>query len=43
MEKMIRELKEENEKLKKLLLSAANGGTVNLKDLGIGDVNEIMD
>ena len=32
-----------NNKLKKLLLSAANGGTVNLKDLGIGDVNEIMD
>lgn len=43
MEKMIRELKEENEKLKKLLLSAANGGTVNLKDLGVGDLNEIME
>ena len=40
---MIRELKEENEKLKKLLLSAANGGTFNIKDLGLGDLNEIVE
>ena len=42
-EKMIRELREENEKLKKLILSAASGGTINLKDLGVGDLQEIME
>jgi hypothetical protein len=42
-ERMIRELKEENEKLKKILLSAANGGTINIKDLGLGDLNEIVE
>ena len=40
---MIRELREENEKLKKLILSAASGGTINLKDLGVGDLQEIME
>ena len=34
---------EENEKLKKLILSAASGGTINLKDLGVGDLQEIME
>jgi hypothetical protein len=42
-ERMIRELREENEKLKKILLSAANGGTINIKDLGLGDLNEIVE
>ena len=42
-EKMIRELREENEKLRKLILSAASGGTINLKDLGVGDLQEIME
>jgi hypothetical protein len=40
---MIRDLWEENEKLKKILLSAANGGTINIKDLGLGDLNEIVE
>ena len=40
---MIRELREENEKLRKLILSAASGGTINLKDLGVGDLQEIME
>jgi hypothetical protein len=42
-ERMIRELKEENEKLKKILLSAANGGTINIKDLGLGELSDIME
>jgi hypothetical protein len=42
-ERMIRDLWEENEKLKKILLSAANGGTINIKDLGLGDLNEIVE
>jgi hypothetical protein len=40
---MIRELKEENEKLKKILLAAANGGTINIKDLGLGELSDIME
>ena len=40
---MIRELREENDKLRKLILSAASGGTINLKDLGVGDLQEIME
>lgn len=41
---MIRELKEENEKLKKLLIAAASGGgPINLKDLGLGDLEELME
>lgn len=32
-DRMIRELKEENEKLKKMLMQAAAGGTINLKEL----------
>ena len=42
-EKMIRELREENEKLRKLILSAASGGTINLKAMGVGDLQEIME
>jgi hypothetical protein len=43
-DKLIRELRTENEKLKKLLLqAAAGGGTINLKDLGLGDTTEIID
>lgn len=41
---MIRELREENEKLKKLLYSAANGGIINLKDLGnLEEIQETME
>jgi hypothetical protein len=43
-EKMIRELREENEKLKKMLMSAASGGTINLKELGnLEEIQETMD
>ena len=36
-DKLIRELKAENEKLKKLLLQAAqNDGTINIAELGLG-------
>lgn len=43
-EKLIRELREENEKLKQILLKAASGGgTINLKDLGLGDINELIE
>ena len=42
-DKLIRELKTENEKLKKLLLSAASGGgTFKVEDLGLGDTNDII-
>jgi len=41
---LIRELREENEKLKQILLKAANGGgTINLRDLGLGDLNELVE
>ena len=33
---MIRELREENEKLKKVLIQIAQGGPINLKELGVG-------
>lgn len=36
---MIRELREENEKLKKMLMAAASGGPINVKELG--DFKEI--
>jgi hypothetical protein len=44
-ERMIRELREENEKLKKILIQAAKdgNGVINLKDLGIGDVSELIE
>jgi hypothetical protein len=42
-DKMIRELKSENDNLKKLLLSAANGGTINIADLGLGSADEIVE
>jgi hypothetical protein len=36
-DKLIRELKAENQKLRSLLLSAAQGnGTINIADLGMG-------
>ena len=42
-DKLIRELKTENEKLKKLLLQAASGGgTFKVEDLGLGDTNDII-
>lgn len=40
---MIRELREENEKLKQILLKAASGGPINIKDLGLGDINELIE
>lgn len=41
---MIRELREENEKLKKMLLAAANGGSINLKELGnLEEIQETME
>lgn len=43
-ERLIRELREENEKLKQILLKAASGGgPINLKDLGLGDINELIE
>jgi hypothetical protein len=43
-DKLIRELKEENEKLKKMLLAAAQkGGTIDLAQLGMGDATEIIE
>ena len=42
-DKLIRELKTENEKLKKLLVQAASGGgTFKVEDLGLGDTNDII-
>lgn len=44
MEKQIRELKEENARLRKLLMQAAqNGGQINLNELGVGDASEIIE
>lgn len=43
-DKLIRELKSENDKLKKALLAAASGGgTINIADLGLGSAQEIVD
>ena len=40
---MIRELREENDNLKKLLIQAASsGGTINLNDLGLGSAEDIV-
>lgn len=40
---MIRELREENEKLKKVLIQIAQGGPINLKELGVGDLSELIE
>jgi hypothetical protein len=44
-EKLIRELRAENEKLKKLLLQAATSGsgTINIADLGLGSAEDIVE
>jgi len=43
-EKLIRELKSENQKLKELLMNAANGnGTINIADLGLGSASDILE
>jgi hypothetical protein len=44
-ERLIRELREENEKLKQILIKAAQsgGGVINLKELGLGDLNELIE
>ena len=40
---MIRELREENEKLKKVLVSVAQGRPIDLKELGVSDLNELIE
>jgi gas vesicle protein len=40
---MIRELREENEKLKKILIQIAQGGPINLKELGVNDLSELVE
>ena len=43
-DKLIRELKSENEKLKKMLLqAAANGGTINFDQLGMGSAEDVIE
>lgn len=43
-DKIIRELKQENDKLKKLLMQAASGGkTINIDELGLGSANDIIE
>lgn len=42
-ERMIRELKEENEKLKKVLVSMARGESINFKELGVDSLNELIE
>jgi 4-aminobutyrate aminotransferase-like enzyme len=44
-EKIIRELRMENDKLKKLLMEAAMKGTgvIDLRSLGLGDASELVD
>ncbi len=42
---MIRELKEENKKLKQMLkkLATAGGGDINLEELGLNNLQEVME
>jgi hypothetical protein len=40
---MIRELREENTKLKLCLVKYLKGETPNLKELGIGDISELIE
>jgi len=44
-DKMIRELKDENQKLKEMLkkIAAAGGETINLADLGITNMEEVIE
>jgi len=44
-DKMIRELKGENDRLRKILMEAARkgAGVINLADLGMGDAQDIVD
>jgi len=43
-DKIIRELREENEKLKKVLMEAAKkGGVINLAELGLGNPEEVVE
>ena len=42
-DKLIRELREENDKLKKILMEAAKkGGVIDLNSLGLGDTEELV-
>ena len=40
---MIRELREENEKLKKVLVQVAKGQPINFAELGVSDMNELIE
>ena len=40
---MIRELREENEKLKKMLIQMAQGGPINLKDFEVNDLSDLIE
>lgn len=42
-EKMIRELKEENDKLKKMLMQLQAGQPINFQDLGVENINELVE
>lgn len=46
-DRMIRELKEENKKLKEMLLklskASASGQTINLQELGLSDIGELIE
>jgi hypothetical protein len=40
---MIRELREENDKLKKVLIAMAQGKPIDLKELGVNDLSELVE
>lgn len=42
-ERMIRDLREENAKLRKILVQMAQGGPINLKELGVSDLSELIE
>jgi hypothetical protein len=42
-EKMIRELKDENDKLKKMLMAMQNGQPFNINELGLGNLSELAE
>lgn len=42
-DKLIRELKTENENLKKMLLKAAGGGKLDISSLGMGSADDIVE
>lgn len=42
-EKMIRELKDENDKLKKMLMALQNGQPINFNELGMDNLNDLAE